>query len=79
MIVIVRQILGVMRFVAELPKALNQLGERARANVVRELGKLLVLVEKFKEATPRSGAKMTRRRCSCTVGYTECTVGCTAR
>lgn len=49
MIVILHQILGMMRFVAELPKALDQLAAQERAKVEMERNELLERIEGFKK------------------------------
>ena len=48
--VILRRFLAMLRFIAELPEVLQQLDARERETLERELGKLLQLVEEFKDA-----------------------------
>ena len=53
---ILRQFLGMLRFIAELPEVLQQLDVREREALERELGKLLLLVEQFKDAIKSIGS-----------------------
>ena len=63
MIEILRQFLAMLRFIAELPETLQQLGERERQKLESELAKLLDLVNRFKEAIQSLGSsdKKTER------------------
>ena len=54
--VILRQFLAMLRFIAELPEALKQLEARERETLERELKKLLQLVEQFKDAIKSLGS-----------------------
>ena len=54
--VILRQFLAMLRFIAELPEVLQQLDVREREALERELGKLLLLVEQFKDAIMSIGS-----------------------
>ena len=54
--VILRQFLAMLRFIAELPEVLQQLDVREREALERELGKLLLLVEQFKDAIKSIGS-----------------------
>ena len=54
--VILRQFLAMLRFIAELPEVLQQLDARERETLERELGKLLLLVEQFKDAIMSIGS-----------------------
>ena len=56
MIEILRQFLAMLRFIAELPEVLQQLDARERETLERELGKLLLLVEQFKDAIKSIGS-----------------------
>ena len=54
--VILRQFLAMLRFIAELPEVLQQLDARERETLERELDKLLLLVEQFKNAIKSLGS-----------------------
>ena len=54
--VILRRFLAMLRFIAELPEVLQQLDARERETLERELGKLLQLVEEFKDAIKSIGS-----------------------
>ena len=54
--VILRRFLAMLRFIAELPEVLQQLDARERETLERELGKLLLLVEQFKDAIMSIGS-----------------------
>ena len=54
--VILRQFLAMLRFIAELPEVLQQLNARERETLELELGKLLLLVEQFKDAIMSIGS-----------------------
>ena len=56
MIEILRQFLAMLRFIAELPEVLQQLNARERETLELELGKLLLLVEQFKDAIMSIGS-----------------------
>ena len=56
MIEILRQFLAMLRFIAELPEVLQQLNARERETLELELGKLLLLVEQFKDAIKSLGS-----------------------
>ena len=54
--VILRRFLAMLRFIAELPEVLQQLDARERETLELELGKLLLLVEQFKDAIMSIGS-----------------------
>ena len=54
--VILRRFLAMLRFIAELPEVLQQLDARERETLERELDKLLLLVEQFKDAIKSLGS-----------------------
>ena len=54
--VILRRFLAMLRFIAELPEVLQQLNARERETLELELGKLLLLVEQFKDAIMSIGS-----------------------